>query len=1011
MTQYKYQTNTTLLKEGELGVSGGQLVTNNGSAVVAVGNPANSTAVAVLAQTYAQEVMDIATAQTLGSGFVFLNGTSFDAMGSSDYEFEESNGTVFGLYGRTDGMNQQIYYAGAANNQSDLQFTTVPYAPSFLSSSIWAPAAIIGGDVFGFVLVLRDTTGATLTFRYLYIKHGGSLINTSGHTYVEITALVNSYMTTIGMDPGGLPKVVRVGAYFFIGASSWTQGYIALGGWNAQDTTFPFGSAALASSAPAYAPTTFTVQAVNWPNMATTTAAQFPKLMGNAVAGQTVTDLFRIYDVTNSVLTSPVNGNWPLPPVVQWVNSSPMFLDGEVDGSGNPYLAFGAPGECADVNANAPGFELVYSLNVTFTAGSAGAWTNAHLNYNTAGSGGTDLLHCQPFPFIVGFNPTESAPNEAVNSNVSVPSTCVNKLPFIQHFAGSSGNAYNSQRIVNYYYSGFGSVVQAGGTTLYRGRTQLEEGGHLGSAAATQINKLSHIYPMYNVIPRFNFSSTGSLFSKAKVQPSGILTSIAGGIMIAADTIVSTGSDTTGRLRWVVSNLPTSSTIGDKTFNRGGTSVPGMGARVSEFYTNNAAAANSTLSTLYNVYTVGLSNIRNPLNAKLPSLASSSANSPNPNSQTMGIGNWTLSGTVYNEPSSTVWTTSASMSTQIAAVRSTAFAAALVFNSGRFGTLLSCEVVPILNSAGTGISMALGVIWVANGVGSAATSLQEFFFTTPCSVSGGIISLTNTASTTIVGQSSQAGLNGVPGTNTSNDTFFGRLHHVYLDATNQYLEWTPANGLVVNGDTWTCNFIAQLSGTTVSSYQAFVSSISRAFFQCHPQTNGLTWSSQTGVSIPQFDIPLARYTTSAVTTAAGFTASFTQALSTPQQQSNFAELMTLQAINNNFLLQLGAVNGRLNHKQYNLPSTFIDMTTFAVGTYYLYLQDTGVGGIQLVASALQVLESATSMYFGTFQRTLTGFTAESSVAELIRFGTARLVSGSAGVAMQGSQIRIGPYVG
>jgi hypothetical protein len=814
------------------------------------------------------------------------------------------------------------------------------------------------------------------------------------------------------MDPGGLPKVVRVGAYYFIAVSSWAQGYLALGGWNAQDTTYPFGSAALASSAPAYAPTTFTVQAVNWPNMATTTAALIPKLMGNLVTGQTATDLFRLYDVTNSVLSSPVNGNWPLPPVSQWVNSSPVFLDGEVDGSGNPYIAFGAPGQCADVNSNSAGFTLVYSLNVTFTAGSAGAWTNAHLNYNTAGSGGTDLLHCQPFPFIVGFDPIESAPNETVNSNVSIPSTCVNKLPLIQHWTGatsSSGN--NSGRSVNYYYSGFGSLVEAGGTVLYRGRTQLMEGGNLGSAAATQINKLSHIYPMYNVIPRFDFSSTGSLFSKAKVQPSGILTSIYGGVIVAADTIVSVGTDTTGIPRWVVSNLPTSSTLGDKTFNRGGSSVPGMAARVSEYYTNNAVAANTTLSTLYNVYTVGLANIRDPLNAKLPALASSSTHSPTPNGVTMGIGNWTLSGTVYDEPNSTVWTTSASMSTEIAAVRSTAFAAALVYNSGRFGTLLSCEVVPILNSAGTGISMALGIIWVANGVGAAATAMQEFIFTTPCSVTGGVISLTNTASTTMVAQTSQSGLVGIPGTTTANDIFFGRLHHVYLDATNQYLEWTPANGVTVNGDTWTCNFIAQLSGTTVSSAQAFVTSISRAFFQCHPQTDGLTWTPQSGVVAPQFDIPLARYTTSAVSTVSDFTASFTQALSTPQQQANFAELMTLAAINNVFLLQLGAVNGRLNHKQYNLPSTFIDMTSFAVGTYYLYLQDTGVGGIQLVASATQTLESATSMYFGTFQRTLTGFTAESSVAELIRFGTARLVSGSAGIAMQGSQIRIGPYVG
>lgn len=1012
MTQYKYQTNPSLLKTGELGLVAGQLVTTDGTSTVVVGNPANSTAVSDLTATFAEEVMDVSTVKTLGTGFVFLNGTSFDAMGSSDYEFEEANGTVFGLYGRTDGMNQQIYFAGASNNQQDLQFTTVPYVPPFLSSSIWQAAAVVGNDLFGFTLALRDTTAATLTFRFIYVRHNGSLINTAGHTYVEITPLVNSYMTTVGIDAGGLPRVTRVGAYFFIAASSWTQGWLALGGWNAQDATFPFGNAALAASAPAYAPTTFTVQAVNWPNMATTSPALFPKLMGNAVPGQTAVDLFRLYDVTNNVLSNSIGGNWPLPPVVQWVDSTPVILDGEVDGSGNPFLAFGSVGQCADANANSAPFELVYSLSVSFTAGSAGAFTNAQFVYNTPGSGGTDLLHCQPFPFIVSFSPDEAAPNETVASNAAVPSTCVNKLPLIQHWGGNdSANGYNSTRVVNYYYSGFGSVVHVGGTSLYRGRTQIMTGGHLGSAAAAQANKLAHIYPMYNVVPRYDFSSAGALFSKAKVQPSGILTAIEGGMIVAADTIVTAGVDTLGNGRWVVSKLPTNSTLGDRTYNRGGSAVPGMGPRVAEYYTNNATLIGSTLNTLYNVYPVGIANIRNPLNAKLPALASSSINSPNPNGVTMGIGNWTLSGSTYNEPNTTQWTTSPSMSSQIAAVRATAFTAALAFNAGRFGTLLSCEVVPLLNSAGTGVSMAIGVIWVANGVGAAATSLQEFIFTTPCSMVGGVISLTNTASVTMFAQATQSGLPGIPGTTPTSDSFFGRVHHVYIDATNQYLLWTTANGVSVNGDTWACNTIAKLSGTTVTSAQAFITSISRAFFNCHPQTQGLTWFPQNGVTVPELDIPIARYTTSAVNAVADFAASFNQALTTPQQQTNFAELMTLEAINNVFLLQLGAVSGRLNHKEYNLPSTFIDTTGFAVGTYFLYLQDTGVGGVQLVASASQIAESATSTYFGTFNRTSGGFSGQTSIAEMTRFGTARLVTGTSGVAMQGSQIRVGPYVG
>jgi hypothetical protein len=51
------------------------------------------------------------------------------------------------------------------------------------------------------------------------------------------------------------------------------------------------------------------------------------------------------------------------------------------------------------------------------------------------------------------------------------------------------------------------------------------------------------------------------------------------------------------------------------------------------------------------------------------------------------------------------------------------------------------------------------------------------------------------------------------------------------------------------------------------------------------------------------------------------------------------------------------------------------------------------------------------MYFGKFDRTSGGFANETSIAECLRFGTARLVSGSAGVAVQGSSIRIGSYVG
>jgi hypothetical protein len=1021
MTQYKYQTNSSLLIEGELGVTGGQLLTKDGSNnVVVVGNPTGSTAVSDLTPSYAEEAMDISTAKTLGTGFVFLNGTSFDAMGSSDYEFEEPDGRVFGLYGRTDGMGQQIYYAGAANNQQDLQFTTVPYVPPFLSSSVWQVAAVCGGDVYGFTVALRDTSGVSLGLRYLYIKHGGTLINTAGHQYVEITQLVNSYATTAAMDAGTIPRVVRVGAYFFIAASSWTQAKVWIGGWNAQDGTYPFSTSALAGSAPSYAPTTFTIQTVNWPGTSgTSTAAQIPVVLGNSLGGnQHCSQMFRILDVTTNTLTQPVNGNYPLPPIVQWVTSSPVYLDGEVDGSGNVFLAFGTQGQAADSNANSGLFQLVYSLSVQFTAGSAGSYTNAQLTYNTPGTNGTDLLHCQPWPFVVSYNAYDALPNEAVNSNAGVPSTCVNKLPIASAWLGYTANGGGGTGMTfNWFYSGYGSIVRCGGNVLVRGKAKMQSGANLGSAAATQLNKLATIYPMFNVNPRANLSTTsGTPSSLAKVQPSGVLTTIFSGMMIAADTILSTGLDINRRGVWTVSKLPSNATL-SASYNRGGTLVPGMPARVAEYPTTLSTATYSSLSSMVNVWPVGISNIKNPVNVFLPALATSSINSPNPNSQNIGVGSWTLSGGSYAPPSTT-WTTSSSLSTQLAALKSSVFAAALSPYPDRFGNAMACEVVPLLNSAGTGVAAALGALWVVDAVGSSGTSVQVYFFTTPATISGGVFSLTNTASVTFLNRCVGSGLQGIPGTNPNNDTYPGRLNHVYLDATNQLVQWTPANGLLVNGDDWTCCLVAKLSGTSATSSASIIASVSRGFFGVHPQTQGLYWSPQFGVSEPQADIPISRYSTSAVSVVSDFTAGFTQAITDITNAAgagyggkNIAELMTLQAINNNFLLQLGAVNGRLNHKQYNLPSTFLDMTSFAVGTYYLYLTDTGTSGIQLQVDSVQRAETATNMYFGKFDRTSGGFANETSIAECLRFGTARLVSGSAGVAVQGSSIRIGSYVG
>jgi hypothetical protein len=101
MTQYKYQTDINTLTQGELGLNPNlSLITKDAASgnTVVLGNPSNSTPVPYLTASYAEEQMDISSVRTLGTNFVYLSGTSFDSMGVGVYEFEESNGTVYGLY-------------------------------------------------------------------------------------------------------------------------------------------------------------------------------------------------------------------------------------------------------------------------------------------------------------------------------------------------------------------------------------------------------------------------------------------------------------------------------------------------------------------------------------------------------------------------------------------------------------------------------------------------------------------------------------------------------------------------------------------------------------------------------------------------------------------------------------------------------------------------------------------------------------------------------------------------
>lgn len=1015
---YKYQTDMSIITPGELGVSpAGKLVTKDPASgnIVMLGNPDNSTSVPSLTKTYVEDQMDISSLQTLGTNFIFLNGTSFDAMGVGAYEFEEANGAVYGLYGRTDGLNQQVYFSGATNNAVAMQYTTVPYVPSFLNGNAWQAAAVCGGDLQGFTVALRDTSGASLNLRYIYVRHNGSLINTASHTYVEITPIVNSYLTSVTHTNGGIPKIVRVGAYFFLSLADWQFGSLWLGGWNAQDSTYPQTNAALPASSPAYTPQTFTITTNGLPGGDITTGQQFPALLGNA--SNFNTSQMRMYDMQTGAVSTPTFLNAPVPLVAGWSTNLAAILEGEVDGSGNPFLAFGtqiAPGDAANHNVMAC---VVNSIAVQFTSGSPGAYTNAQLNYVVGGASGSDLNHCQPAgPVYIGYN-GNPIPNEGVVSNSGIPSTCVNKLPMCGWFLGEP-QLWNACPTFNWYYSGTFALSAFGTGTAWRG-VYRPSTAHIGSLAAAQANKLSQIYPMFNVTNRVDFNPvSGAAITAQSTQPSGKMISNWWGRVVGPDLIFSQALSNTRTPIQTVSVLPTNSLITDASYNRFGQTVPGFKGRTAEYLVN-LPPLQTTLSTWGCVWPTGMANVKQPTVFMFPACTDSGPFASSVNGGGVRLGSFSLSGSVY-QPPPVVWNYAANMSSQLAAVKATATSATQAAHSD-FGSggVLGIELVPVLNSSANGVVFAIGVI---HGRNSANNTLQISLFMTPCAISGSTINLTNTGSVTLI-KYDIISTSGVPGVYDQNDAITGSMNVVYPTSAggNFYVQWSNTNSVSVAGDSISYVSFMQFSGSNALLASSGVPrSKSRCMTSCSAQHQGIAiMPYRDGDTVPEADIPISRYATSAVNTQDDFAASFNAALANPgniipgdpQNSSyNIAEMLTLQAINNQFLLQIGSISGRLNHKQFSLPSTFIDMTGYATGLYYLYLTDTG-SGIQLQVDSAQRLESATSMFFGSFTRTSTGFSNTQSVSEVVRFGTARLVAGSEGSPMQGSQIRIGPYVG
>lgn len=1017
MTQYQYQTNTSLLLEGELGLNGSnQLVTKDGSGNLVVLTPDSaSTAIADLVSQYAADQMDLSGVRTLGAGFIFLNGTSFDSTGVGVAEFEEAGGLVYGLYGRTDGVAQQVYFSAAFDNTQAMQYTTVPYIPPFLNGSNWQAQCVCGQDAEGFVLQLRDTTpGSTATPRYLYVKHNGSMITLSGHTYVDISQAVNSYVSSVNATIGTVPNVIRVGAYFFIGMADWQSSSTWVGGWN--DATPTFSNSLIPSSAPAYTPTKFTVTTNGLQGGDITGSQLFPSIIGQNTPGG-VTGIWRIYNQGTGAITTPVLYNCPEPVASGWTTNLAMLLEGEADSNGNVFLAIGTSAAPGDANS-LQGFDLcVFSISVQFTAGSAGAYTSAQYNIATSSTAGVDLHYVQPngTPFLMSSNPAtgQTRPNETQVSTVSVPATCANKLPIASFFTGQSHWGGRAP-VISWYYSGVTSVSASGAAGIVRGVAR-PSGSANGSREAARANKLAMIWPMFNVNQRVDFNpQTGMSMNTSFTQPSGKKILNYNSHMVGQDLILSAAYNPAFELIWSMSQMPANSNITDASYSRYGSVVPGFGTRVAEYLVN-LPNPQTTLSNFCNVWPSGMANPKAPVSVIFPALASSGPAIGKMNNAQVRLGSWSLSGGVY-QPPPVVWTYASNMESQVTALYSSAIAAAQANYSG-FNTGFFVEAAPIINRDGASISQALVLVTAKS---SNNTTLCTGYFLTPCSVTGSVINLTNTASLTPIG-STQVATSNVVGTALGDDTLHGTMNVVYGNASTSdwYIGWSNSTSALVAGDQLvTSAFMHFNNANAIQAFGADTGSVGRAYLSCSVQHQGIAiMPYRDGSTLPEVEIPISRYSTSATTTQDDMFASFNSAIANPRNlisgtsnSFNIAELMVMDAISNNFLLQIGSMSGRLNHKQFVLPSSFIDMTSYAVGTYYLYLTDNG-SAVELQVDSAQRPESSTSMYFGRFDRTSTGFANQTSVSEVIRFGTARLVDGSSGQPMQGSQIRIGPYVG
>lgn len=999
MTVYKQQTNIANTHQGEIAIlSNDHVATVNASGTqVNLSNSGNST-IGAYDQFYVASTMDIASAQTMtdatGNSIVFLNTNSYDSTAQSCFEFEEADGRVYGLYTRTSGVGQELFFGSAKDSKQLAQLSVYKYSPSWLSGTGWVASHVLGGDCNGFCLILTNPTVAVtqLNVRYIYVRlTTNSLIDVSGHQYVEITPFVRSWlsgMSGVLQNANHMPVIRRGQFHTFVEATDSVNGYAYLSGFVNDDTTYPFTTATLPASPAAFTPTSVTFTKANWYDGSTgsgTTLVMFTNTSGLPC---------RVISAAGTVLSTtgvslPYSNQLP-------TNPNSMCFEVANDGT-TEVLGFISPIYVYYTNSNGQSDSM--NSTVAFSFVRSGTGSAVTLTYQTP-----DLKYGQPYPWFITERLAEPyPPNEAVNSDVAQPLTCVNKLPVI-HETILLG-AYD-QVTFSTFYSGNGAFELSGAGGLNRAGFQITS-AFGNSVAQAQLTKFNWMYPNFNVNPRLNFSKNGNitLFGELAV-PSGRVYYMSHAMWVGLNTAIVEGSlngpdVTPGKLGIAMATWPISGTnIGARTLYSGTNQCLCFPVRTSE----NVIAYPQYSTDLARVgvcYTNG-GDINSPVQTigtllywNYDNAAGSKVTSP-----TFSIGQFAQNPTTkqWNPPSSSNYTYSASVNTQLQQAGTALFAA-----TGLGGTLRNIELFPVLDSSGTVPTRFFGYIYATNG-----TTLYSASVSVGLTISGSVLSI-NPADVTLIGSST------ITQSYIASGPVYGlsAVYQVWTSTTAHYMAGYGTFTLSYPGDAVSPTSAMVLNGNSVTSQVTSLRGASRNDLSLSPQHQGLASLNPNDVGQQDGRTMLTRpYYSGSVTTVAGLAASIQQAVTSGLVTPTGGSLMAiydLTAIQNNEVLQIGSVSGNLNGKTFNLPSTYYDLTGQPTGTYYIYVVDNGLNIAFSVVADNTIVESRTSMYMGRIDKTSGGFANGTMVSKILRYGTARLAQGHTIAPIAGSSIRFGPY--